>query len=770
MKALATIPPEIKKIFAESDQYFPTALQKFQFFDKYSKFDWEKMRRETWVETVDRSVEFLKKLSQNKLSDADYQRIRKGILEMKATPSMRLLAMAGPAAERNNICLYNCSYLPIDDPQAWVEALIISMCGCGVGYSVESVYVNQLPKVKKQSGKVSNFVIPDDMEGWAEALRVGLNAWFNGEDVTFDFSQLRPAGTPLKTKGGHSSGPKVLEDMLEYIRLKILSKQDRKLTTLDAHDIMTRVGDASISGGVRRTAMIALFDMDDELMIHCKDGDLEHEVKELQKLDKDDVQYIEKRNQLIEATKVHRYNANNSAVWPERKLTQREIADFMMKMVNSERGEPGVFSRRAARNRRPVRRKDAVFGTNPCGEIVLRPFQFCNLTIAVARHEDTLETLREKVELATIIGTIQSAGTHFPGLRKIWQENCEEERLLGVDITGQQDSPVAQDPSVLAELRHHAYEVNKKYAKILGIQESTAITCNKPSGNSSQLFDCSSGIHSRWAPYYVRNVRVNAHGPVRKVLEASGVTLIPDRGKTYEEADMFVVGFPVKSPNGAKTRNDRSAVEQANYWLTNKIHWTEHNPSCTVTYRPDEVIDLIKWVYDNQELVGGLSFLPAFDANYPLMPYEEITKEKYEELVTVAPQIDFSLLYEYEKTDMTEAAQLLACMGGACELEDYQMAKEQTNKNSIPNGKLKLIKFYADWCQPCKQIKDIVHELVNEEDLELEEINIDKTDQNIANYGVMSIPTLLLFDGDVEKGRAVGQQSKDSYKKALNLL
>lgn len=638
------IPTSVKKNFEDAKQYFPSPLQELQYFDKYARFDWNKGRRETWIETVDRAVNYLKELSEHKLSDTDYDRIRKGILEMRATPSMRLLAMAGKASKRHGQCIYNCSYLPIDDIQAWVEALIISMCGCGVGFSVEKRYVDKLPEVKMQAKTAKqHWTVEDSMEGWAEALRVGLIKWFNGEDVVFDYSKLRPAGAPLKTKGGHSSGPRVLTETLDFIRERVLARQGSKLTTLDAHDIMCKVGDASISGGVRRTAMISIFDLDDQLMMTCKNGDFE----------KDNIQ---------------RYNANNSAVWPDRVLSKEEIRELLLKMHESQRGEPGIFSRRNANLLRPTRRKSSDYGTNPCGEINLRPFEFCNLTIAIARADDTFESLKEKVELATIIGTIQSMATNFPGLRDIWKKNCEEERLLGVDITGQMDCPLTQDAFILSELKKHAYEINKKYAEILGIPQSAAITCNKPSGNSSQLFNCSSGIHARWSKYYIRRVRINAHSPTRFVLEDSGVNLIPDRGKSYDEADMFVVEFPVKSPDGVKTRNDLDAKEQFNNWLRNKIHWTEHNPSCTITYKEEELEELIQLVYNYQDFIGGLSFLPHSDANYPLMPYEEITKEDYEKRFAEFPEIDWSKLYKYEQTDETEAAQLQACMSGTCEL------------------------------------------------------------------------------------------------------
>ncbi|MFO7166947.1 MAG: ATP cone domain-containing protein [Chloroflexota bacterium] len=639
------VPEEVRRAFDESKRYFPTPLQQFQFFDKYSRFNYELGRRETWVETVDRSVDFLYELAGSRLPRETYERIRRAILEMRAMPSMRLLAMAGPAARRNNVTIYNCSYQPVESIDSFVEALIISMAGCGVGFSVESKYVENFPRVKRQTGAApSIYVVEDSAEGWAEALRYGLETWFEGGDVRFDLSQLRPAGAPLRTKGGRASGPEPFRAMLDFVRARILARQGAFLRPLDAHDIMCAVGNAAVSGGVRRTAMISLFDYDDDEMRLCKHGDFERDNSQ-------------------------RWNANNSAVWPRGGLTQQEFIKHFLEMVESERGEPGIFNREAANIMKPARRKEAEFGTNPCGEIVLRPWQFCNLSAAVARADDTFETLREKVEVATIIGTIQSLATHFPGLRPQWRENCEEERLLGVDITGQMDSPVAQDAQVKRRLKEIAIEVNRQTASALGINQAAAISCVKPSGNSSQLLDCSSGLHARWAPYYIRNVRVAAHSPLFKVLRDAGVPMDPENGQTPENANTWVIHFPVKAPEGAITRNQRSAVEQCEYWLQNKLYWTEHNPSCTVTYRPDEVLDLMKWVYEHRDQIGGLSFLPSFDAQYAQMPYVEITKEEYERLAAQFPEIDFSRIWRYEEEDLTSAAQELACASGICEIE-----------------------------------------------------------------------------------------------------
>ncbi|MCA9958305.1 MAG: hypothetical protein KC443_04695 [Anaerolineales bacterium] len=644
MRTKRPVPDEVRLAFAESDRYFPTQLQKFQFYDKYSRFNYELGRRETWIETVSRAVDYLKELSDYRLPTEVYERVRKGILEMKVMPSMRLLAMAGPAARRNNIALYNCSYMPVDSIDSFVEALIISMSGCGVGFSVERRYVEQFPRIARQKGNPpATIVVLDSSEGWAQAVRAGLEAWFHGEDVEFDYSEVRLAGAPLRVKGGRASGPEPLRKMLDFARARILSRQGGFLRPLDAHDIMCAVGDAAVSGGVRRTAMISLFDYDDQEMRHCKDGDFWR-------------------------TNSQRWNANNSAVWPERELTQTEVTRFVLDMVESGRGEPGIFNRKAAVENRPPRRQPVAFGTNPCGEILLRPYQFCNLTSAVSRVDDTLETLSEKVELAAIIGTIQSMATYFPGLRPQWQQNCQEERLLGVDLNGQMDSPAAQDPDIQERLRQVAVETNKLYATMLGVNQSTAVTCVKPSGNSSQLLNSASGLHARWAPYYIRNVRVGAHSPVFKVLHDAGVPMDPENGQTRDNANTWVVHFPVKAPVGAVTRNQRSALEQCEFWLQNKIHYTEHNPSVTITYQPDEVLDLIKWIWNHQDKIGGMAFLPAFDAQYDQMPYVEITRETYEQLASDFPEIDFSKIYRYEEEDLTNAAQEFACLAGGCDM------------------------------------------------------------------------------------------------------
>jgi ribonucleotide reductase class II len=989
------IPDEVRLAFAEADRYFPTPIQKFQFFDKYSRFDYDKGRRETWIETVDRAVSFLHELVQTNTGadlGADlYEHLRRMILDMRSLPSMRLLAMAGPPARRDSTAIYNCSYLPVESLDAFAEALLISMAGCGVGFSVESRYVENFPRVQRQRGLAPlHHTIEDSAQGWATAVRLGMQTWFEGGDVDFNYDPIRPAGAPLRTKGGRASGPGPLRTMLEFARARILARQGMHLRPIDAHDIMCMVGNAAVSGGVRRTAMISLFDYDDLEMRLCKSGDFERDNSQ-------------------------RWNANNSAVWPERGLDQVQVMEQVLDMVKSQRGEPGIFNRKAALDLIPERRKAfgyQDYGTNPCltgdawvltsegprqirdligqqhwtflngqahattgqgfwlsgtkpvvrlrtreghtlrltpnhrvqaiayqsrkiqrtewrevgtlrpgdrvvlnchrgiswngagtrdegwllgsliavgtavrevlqatvttrvdcpgnaadrwntfrvssaglarlaaeygvqprqkevsqtlertssdfhrgflrglfdadgsvqgsqsngvsvrlsqsnvktleavqrmllrlgiaatiyrehrpagyrqlpdghggvraywcradhelvvsddsvqeyarvvgfsdpakaerlattlaacrrlpnrerftatvdsvepdgvedvfdcsvpgpnafdangfvshncGEIVLRNYQFCNLSIAVARNDDTFESLKEKVQVATIIGTIQSLATHFPDLRPIWKQNCEEERLLGVDITGQMDCPAVHDAAVMRALREVAVETNRELAARLGINQAAAITTVKPSGNSSQLLNCSSGLHARWAPYYERNVRVAATSPIFKVLRDAGVPMDPENGQTRDDANTWVIHFPMRSPDGAITRKDLGAIEQCNYWLHNKVNWTEHNPSVTCVYKPDEIVDLTKWIWDHRDLIGGMAFLPSFDANYAQLPYIEITREEYERRIAEFPDIDFSKLWRYEATDLTSAAQELACLAGQCEVE-----------------------------------------------------------------------------------------------------
>lgn len=629
--------------FEASAQYFPTVLQQVVYTEKYSRWNYELGRREAWTETVERASLFLRELSGNRLPAHDYAFIEQSILNLRAMPSMRLLAMAGEAARRQNAAIYNCSYLTLSDLRAFSEIMLLSMHGTGVGYSVEWAYVSQLPPVLRQTGvHRGRHIIEDTTEGWVAALLALLDTLFAGEAIDFDFSQVRPAGAILRTKGGRASGPEPLKEAFGHIRRIVLARQGRHLRPIDAHDIACWIASASISGGVRRSALIALFDADDAQMLGSKQG-----------------AFWEENPQ--------RAYANNSAVIGNQ-TPDIHIERLLQEMNVNGTGEPGLFNRDGVRELRPLRRQDAQFGLNPCGEIALRPFQFCNLTSVVARPEDSLDTLLMKVEAATIIGTIQSMADYYPGLRPEWRKNQQEERLLGVDLTGQLDSQLAQDPAVQRVLAAHAVRTNQRYARLLGINEAAAVTTTKPSGNSSQLLNTSSGLHARWAPYYVRNVRFNTHSPVRKLLAASGFEMNPENGQTAETATTWVVPFPVKSPEGAVFRNDRSAVEQLDYWLQVRRNWTEHQPSVTITYRPHEMPAVVNWVIQHRKYVAGLSFLPANDHAYPQAPYQEIDQAEYEARIARQPAVDFSRLAEFEEADQTEAAQELACASGVCEL------------------------------------------------------------------------------------------------------
>ena len=641
------IPEEVRAAFAAAKPYFGgSLLREVQFYDKYSRWDEARARRETWAECAGRSVSFFREIAQGRgaiLPATLFEEIEAGILDTRVLPSMRLLAMAGPAARRSNITTYNCSFCTISDMTAFVEVLIISMSGCGAGYSVEAQHVEQLPKVKRQRGVLaSQHVVGDSVEGWAEALRVGLEAWFGGYDVRFDYSQVRPAGSILRTKGGRASGPGPLRAMLDFVRARILARAGSCLRPIDAHHIVCKIGDAAVSGGCRRTAMIALYSRGDLEMRHCKDGDL------------------------VALGHTHLWNANNSEVW-EHPLTTLEIADQMLAMFKSQRGEPGIFSRYAALATRPVRRGAAEFGCNPCSEVILRTYQFCNLSAAVARAHETEDTLRGKVRLATIIGTLQATLTHFPGLRDDWRRNCEDERLLGVDITGQMDSPISRDPQVKARLKEYALGVHREYARLLGINESAAITVVKPSGNTSVLVDCASGLHARYAKYYIRNFRIDAHSALFRVLRDAGVPMDPENGKTAETAVAWVVHFPVASPEGAITRHDLTAIDQLNYWLSNKQSWTEHQPSVSIYVKPGEELAVMQWVADHQEWIGGLTFYPSDDARYDQAPYVEISREEYERLAAAFPaDVDLAKIVRYEAADYTAASTTGACEGDRC--------------------------------------------------------------------------------------------------------
>ena len=644
------VPEKVKELVAESKKYFRNSLAEFVYYRTYAKWIPEEGRRETWIETIDRYVDFMKDNINGKLSKAEYDEIRQYMLEQQAMPSMRLMQFAGKAARKTNVCAYNCSFIAPRTIQDFAEIIYISMCGTGVGYSVESSNIQALPQIERQTGKkVATYVVPDSKEGWADAFAFGMKTWFDGNDVDFDFSLLRPAGARLKIMGGKSSGPEPLKSLLAFTRERIIAKQGRRLTNLDAHDIICKIGECVVSGGVRRSALISLSDLDDEAIRDSKKGQF----------------YLSEGQRML---------ANNSAVYLQ-KPSVEEFLDEWTALVKSGSGERGIFNRGGLAKTLPKRRldqfEDGVYpnwGTNPCGEIILQSKQFCNLSEVVARAEDTEETLIKKMRIAAILGTYQSTLTYFPYLSKEWKKNCEKERLLGVSITGQWDSKLARDPKMLEKLKEVAIETNKKYAKKFGVPASTCITCVKPSGTVSQTVDCASGMHARYSPYYIRRIRISGTDALFKMLKDQGVPYLPEVGQTMEDATTYVFEFPVKAPKGAICKDDLTAIDQLEHWKVVKVHYTEHNPSVTISVGEDEWILVANWVYENWDLVGGLSFLPRSNHVYQLAPYEAIDKEKYEEMAKAFEHIDFSKIVTYEKVDETELKKELACVGGVCEI------------------------------------------------------------------------------------------------------
>lgn len=646
-----SIPEHIAKLATESKKYFRNQLSEFIYYRSYSRWMEEEGRRETWIETVDRYMNFMKENLGNKLSEDEYAEIRLAILSQEVMPSMRLMWSAGKAARATNASAFNCSYIAPTKLEDFAEIMYLSMCGTGVGFSVESQTTQRLPQIKKQVGKkLGTHIIADSKEGWANALVLGLKTWFNGKDIDFDFSQLRPAGARLKTMGGQSSGPEPLRALLNFTRNKILSKQGRRLSNLDVHDIICKIGEIVVSGGVRRSALISLSDLDDPEMRDAKKG--QFYVKEPQ-----------------------RSMANNSAAYNEKPSSTQFLEEWLA-LARSGSGERGIFNRGGILKQIPERRRKvfepdwATCGTNPCGEIILKSKEFCNLSEVVARIEDTEETLLRKVKLATILGTYQSTLTNFQFLSKEWKKNCEEERLLGVSITGQWDCPTVREASVLAKLRNEAIQTNKIYAEKMGINPSLAITCVKPSGTVSQLVDASSGLHPRHAQYYIRRVRINATDPLFQMLKDQKVPYFPEVGQSTSAANTYVFEFPVKAPEGAIKRNDLTAGEQLEYWKIVKNNYTEQNPSVTISVGDNEWIGVANWLYENWDITGGLSFLPRADHVYLLAPYEEITKERYEEMTEKFPAVDFSQIIIYEKEDTTEGAKEIACTSGVCEIDE----------------------------------------------------------------------------------------------------
>lgn len=654
------IPEKVKKLVAESKKYFRTELGEFMFYRTYSKWLDTEQRRETWIETVDRYMGFMRENMGEKLTEAEYGEVREAILKQEALPSMRLLQFSGIAARKTNVCAYNCSFIAPESFQDLAEIMYVLMCGTGAGFAVESQNVQKFPQINLQTGKkLPTHIIPDTKEGWADAFVIGMNTWAKGHDIDFDFSQLRAAGERLKTMGGKSSGPDPLRKLLSFTRGKMLARQGKRLRNIDVHDIICMIGEIVVAGGVRRSALISLSDLDDSDLRDAKKG-------------------------VFYNTEPQRMLSNNSAVYLQ-KPSSEEFMDEWVALMKSGSGERGIFNRGSLAKTLPERRLKVLkeyegyfnadqtsiigpIGTNPCGEIILQSKQFCNLTNVVARAGDTEASLLRKIKIATIIGTYQSSLTNFPYLSKQWKENCERERLLGIGLAGQWDCDLVRKPEILRKLRDESIKVNKVYAKRFGIGESTAITCVKPDGNSSQTFDYSSGMHPRHSKYYIRRIRISVTDSLFKMLRDQGVPHFPEVGQSPENATTYVLEFPVKAPAGSVFKDDLSAIDQLEYWKVVKTNYTEHNPSVTISVGDDEWIEVANWVYKNWDIVGGLSFLPRENHVYQLAPYEAIDEKRYNELSKKFVDIDFSKIMSYEREDQTEVKKELACVAGICEI------------------------------------------------------------------------------------------------------
>lgn len=643
------VPKKVQKLASESKAYFRNPLAEFIYYRSYSRWMPEENRRETWIETVDRYMDFMKENVGSAIKANEYAEIREHILHQWSMPSMRLMWSAGAPARKTNVCAYNCSFIAPSQLQDLGEIMYLSMCGTGVGFSVESQTIQQLPIIQKQSGQhVGTHTVDDSKEGWADAFVYAMQTWFDGKDLDFDYSQVRPQGARLKTMGGKASGPDPLMQLMAFAKQRVLARQGKRLSNLDAHDIICKIGEIVVAGGVRRSALISLSDLDDDDMRDAKKG-----------------QFF--------LTDPQRGMSNNSAVYEE-KPSNEDFLDEWVALMKSGSGERGIFNRGGLQSQLPERRWKVfedhapTSGTNPCGEIILRSKQFCNLSEVVARKEDDEASLIKKARIAAILGTYQSTLTHFPYLSKEWKENCEEERLLGVSITGQWDCPAVRNPETLEKIKKEAVKVNKQFAKRLGVKESTCVTCVKPSGTVSQLVDASSGMHPRHSKYYIRRVRITGTDSLFQMLKDQGVPYKPENGQSEENAHTFVLEFPVKAPDASIMKDDMTANEQLEYWKMVKENYTEHNPSTTISVGPTEWVETANWIYENWDQVGGLSFLPRFDHVYPLAPYEECDEKTYKELLKRFNGIDFSKIVTYEAQDNTKGAKELACVSGTCEI------------------------------------------------------------------------------------------------------
>ena len=632
----------------------PTSYQEFIHLSRYARWNEDTGRRETWQQTVSRYFDFmqehLKKNNDTDISDIRPQ-LEQAVLNLDIMPSMRALMSAGTALERDNVAGFNCSYVAVDTPRAFDETLYILMCGTGVGFSVERQYINKLPDLPEDLHQTDTVIkVADSKIGWAKAYKELLSLLYAGQIPQWDLSNIRPHGARLKTFGGRASGPAPLDDLMQFtvnMFKDAITKNQRKLVSIDCHDLMCKIAEVVVVGGVRRSALISLSNLSDERMRNAKSGSWwEHSQ--------------------------HRALSNNSVAYTD----SAEMGAFMrewLSLYDSKSGERGIFNRQAAekqaaKNGRREEYKD--FGCNPCSEIILRNKQFCNLTEVVVRADDNWSTLSDKVELATILGTFQATLTNFRYLTKAWKTNTEEEALLGVSLTGIMDNKLLSTSALLATnletLKNRAVAMNEGWSANLGIKQSVAVTCVKPSGTVSQLVDSASGIHTRHSDYYIRTVRADKKDPIAQLMVDQGV---------YHEDDItkpehtLVFYFPIKSPKGSLTRKDLTALEHLEIWKTYQNHWCEHKPSATISIKEHEWLDVGSWVWNNFDDISGVSFLPYADHSYQQAPYQEITAKEYKEWQKkTTSNIDWDLIKEYEKEDMTENTKELACTAGACEI------------------------------------------------------------------------------------------------------
>lgn len=611
----------------------------------YCRWIPEKNRRETWEEVTERVISFLQKNTKHseKISTKVWNSIRSGMLGFYTMPSMRLVATAGEAALKDNCTIYNCSYAPIDSWNSFSELMYLLMCGVGGGFSVEKENIEKLPVIKHPTSiRRNDYVIDDSREGWSNALLFALETWAAGEDVIFNYSRIRPYGSPLKTMGGRASGPEPLMGLLNFIKDIMKNAAGRKLTSLECHDIGCMICEVVVAGGTRRSACISFSDVDDDSMRHAKDFPIPP----------------------------HRFMANNSSVFKEKPDTLTFLKEWSA-LAQSGTGERGFINISNLSKLSKDRKFTNDMRTNACGEIILRPYQFCNLSEVVVRADDDISDLVDKVKTATWIGCIQATYTNFPFIREIWKKNCQEERLIGVSLTGVMDNPDLLTDKVLQELKKVVIRTAKHASEILDIHIPKAFTTIKPSGTVSQVVDSASGCHTRYSKYYIRRYRISKSDPLFQLLKSQGVKSHPEVGQYEHNATTFVLEFPIKSPDKCLVREDVSAIEQLEWYLKLLKNWSTHNVSNTVYVRNDEWLKVGNFVYEHFDDIVGVSFLPYEDHKYELAPYEEITKEQYEKMAKSFPVIDFTKLQEFESStgDKTEGAKTYACVGDRCELK-----------------------------------------------------------------------------------------------------